>query len=70
MWTYDEMILESGASNIFFLFSDETGVKLVTHPNDGLVLPGITRDSILKLAKDIDPAIHVEERPIKIEELI
>lgn len=64
------MLLESGASNIFFLFKDETGLKLVTHPNDGLVLPGITRDSILKLAKDVNPSIYVDERPIKIDELI
>ena len=70
IWTYDEMLLESGASNIFFVFRDSEGKKLVTHPDDGLVLPGVTRSSIIALAEDVDKDIKVETRPIKIQELI
>lgn len=64
------MILESGASNIFFVIKDDEGTKLVTHPNDGLVLPGVTRSAILELATDVDSCILKEERPIKIAEVM
>lgn len=70
IWTYDEMLLESGASNILFVIKDNEGKKLVTHPVDGLILEGNTRAAILQLARDVDPDIKVEERPIKINELI
>lgn len=60
------MLLESGASNILFVFKDNEGTKLVTHPVDGLILEGNTRDAILKLAKNIDKDIIVQERPVKI----
>lgn len=51
---------------MFFVFKDEQGTKLVTHPNDGLVLPGVTRSAILELARDVDSCILIEERPIMI----
>jgi D-alanine transaminase len=40
---------------------------LVTHPTSNVILPGITRDYVLELARELE--IHVEERPIQIEEL-
>jgi branched-chain amino acid aminotransferase len=43
-------IEELGGMNIFFVFDDGT---LVTPPLTGTILPGITRDSILALAKDM-----------------
>lgn len=64
------MMLESGASNIFFLFKEKGRKILVTHPTDGMILPGVTRSSILALVKDIDKNMIVEERPIKIGELL
>lgn len=64
--------MESGASNLFFIIKDKGRKKLITHPLDGCILPGITRDSILKLNdsektfKDYD----VEVREFKIPEFI
>lgn len=55
---------EVGAMNIFFVID---GV-LVTPKLNGSILPGITRDSIIKLAKSMD--IEVEERQVSIEEII
>ena len=51
------MLLESGASNIFFVIKENGQKILVTHPSDGMILPGVTRTSILLLAKDIDKNI-------------
>lgn len=71
IWTWDDILLESGASNIFFILKQKGGKKsLVTHPANGMVLPGVTRSSILLLAKDIDKNIVNEERPLKIQELM
>jgi branched-chain amino acid aminotransferase len=55
---------EVGTSNIFFLIEDE----LVTPPLGGTILPGITRDSVLQLARHW--GLNVSERPISIEEVI
>ena len=54
---------EVGAMNIFFIIDD----KLITAPLDGSILPGITRDSVIKLAKYMD--YRVEERDLTIEEV-
>ncbi len=55
---------EVGTSNIFFLINDE----LVTPPLGGTILPGITRDSVLRLASHW--GMNAVERPISIEEVI
>ena len=55
---------EVGTSNIFFRIADE----LVTPPLSGSVLPGVTRDSVMQLAKHW--GIKVTERPITIDEVI
>jgi len=55
---------EVGAMNIFFIIDN----KLVTAPLQGTILPGITRKSVLTLAKDLD--IEPVERKISIEEII
>lgn len=57
-------IEEVGAMNIVFVLGD----KLVTPPLNGSILPGITRDSVIKLAGDI--GYKVEERPISIDEVV
>jgi branched-chain amino acid aminotransferase len=54
---------EVGTSNIFFLINDE----LVTPPLGGTILPGVTRDSVLQLARHW--GLNVSERPISIEEV-
>jgi branched-chain amino acid aminotransferase len=55
---------EVGTSNIFFLIDDE----LVTPPLGGSILPGITRDSVLKLAESW--GVKTSERQIAIDEVL
>ena len=56
-------IEEVGSMNIFFV---ENG-KLVTPALNGSILPGITRKSIIELAKEL--GYEVEERKVSIDEL-
>ncbi|MFB6306419.1 MAG: branched-chain amino acid aminotransferase [Flavobacteriales bacterium] len=55
---------ESGTMNLMFQIED----KLVTSPLTDSILPGVTRDSVIKLARD--KGIKVEERQISIKEVI
>lgn len=55
---------EVGTMNIFFLIKDE----LVTPPLSGSILPGVTRDSVIHLAKHWGLAVH--ERLIPIDEVL
>ena len=57
-------VQETGAAN-FFLLSDE---KIVTRTVDGSILDGITRDSLLTLARS--QGYTVEEREILVPELL
>ena len=57
-------IEEVGTSNIFFVIGDE----IITPPLKGTILPGITRDSVLKLARDHD--YKTTERAVSIDEVI
>ncbi|MDR9500930.1 MAG: branched-chain amino acid aminotransferase [Desulfurivibrionaceae bacterium] len=56
-------IEEVGTMNIFFVIGDQ----LITPPLQGSILPGITRDSVLKLTRDW--GLDVVERPITIDEV-
>lgn len=55
---------ESGTMNILFRIGD----KLVTPPTSERILDGITRDSLITLAKDM--GIEVEERRVYISEIM
>ena len=57
-------IEEVGSMNIFFVIDDE----IVTPELNGSILPGITRDSVVKLAKHWND--NVSERKISIDELM
>ncbi len=59
-----EYIEEAGTMNLMFVIDN----KLVTAPTGDTILKGITRDSALTLAKDW--GLEVEERPIKVTEII
>ena len=66
LWTdahQNKYIEESGFMNAMFVLDD----VLVTPPVSDSILDGITRDSLLTLAKELD--IKTEERPISINEL-
>ena len=73
LWLYgpDEEITEVGAMNIFAVFKQENGKKeLVTPPLDsGLILPGVTRRSVLELARESDE-FDVNERKLTIKEVL
>lgn len=59
----NKYVEEVGSMNIFFKIKGE----IVTPPLEGSILPGITRASVLELAKDM--GYKVSERPISIQEL-
>ncbi len=61
---HKKYVEEVGTSNIFFLIGDE----LVTPPLGGTILPGVTRDSVIEMARSW--GIPVMERPIAMEEVI
>lgn len=67
IWTDDtshEYIEEAGAMNIFVRIND----TLMTAPVSDRILDGITRKSIIQIAKD--EGIKVEERKISVNELV
>ncbi len=57
---------EMGGMNLYFVFGQGEQVRLVTPELTGTLLPGITRDSLLTLARD--HGMGVEERRISTEE--
>lgn len=59
-----EFIEESGTMNIMFVIED----TLITPPTSDSILPGITRESALTLARDW--GLNVEEKPITVTEVI
>jgi branched-chain amino acid aminotransferase len=66
LWTdarENRFIEESGMMNIFFVINN----TLVTPPLSDSILDGITRDSLLTIARDL--AYKTEERQVSVEEL-
>ena len=57
-------IEEAGTMNIWFVIDS----KLITPKLTDSILAGITRDSVIKIANDLN--IEVEEREVSVEELI
>lgn len=67
LWTdsiHHEFIEESGTMNAMFVIDD----KLITPALSGTILDGVTRDSLLTLAKEA--GVTIEERQISYQELI
>jgi branched-chain amino acid aminotransferase len=67
IWTDDnshEYIEEAGAMNIFIRIND----TLITSPTSDRILDGITRKSVIQIAKDLK--IDVEVRKISVSEVI
>lgn len=60
---HKQFVQEVGTMNIFFVLDG----KLVTPALDSAILDGITRNSVIQLAKDF--GYTVEERPIDIQEI-
>lgn len=61
--TTHRLVEECGLMNIAFVMDG----RVVTPPLSGTILPGITRDSVLTLCRDL--GVPVEERRISIDEL-
>ena len=59
-----EGLVREGASSSFFVVS---GGRLVTHPLDEHILPGVVRDHVIELA--LGAKIRVDERPPREDEL-
>ncbi|KAK0148694.1 Branched-chain-amino-acid aminotransferase, cytosolic [Merluccius polli] len=72
LWLYGEQeeITEVGTMNLFIYWTTENGEKeLVTPPLDGIILPGVTRQSLLDLARTWGE-FKVTERRMDMKELL
>ncbi|XP_063045307.1 branched-chain-amino-acid aminotransferase, mitochondrial isoform X2 [Engraulis encrasicolus] len=72
LWLYgeEEEITEVGTMNLFIYWTTESGEKeLLTPPLDGIILPGVTRQSLLDLARKWGE-FKVTERKLVMKELI
>ncbi len=75
LWLFgpEEYITEVGTMNLFICMKDkETGKKqLITAPLDGTILEGVTRDSVLTLARErlAPKGWEIEERYVRMQEL-
>ncbi|ORY01711.1 branched-chain amino acid aminotransferase II [Basidiobolus meristosporus CBS 931.73] len=72
LWLYGEndQLTEVGTMNCFVFLKNEQGeTELVTPPLNGLILPGVTRDSILGLAREWNE-FKVSEREITMSEIV
>ncbi len=58
-------VTETSGSNVFLKRKDG---KVVTPPLDDQILPGVTRESVVEIAKRL-LGLEVEERPLPIEEV-
>ncbi len=63
---HHETIEEMGGMNLFFVYKDGSRTRLVTPALTGTLLAGITRLSLLQLAKDL--GFEAEERKITVQE--
>ena len=59
----DGFLTEATASNVFII----VGSTLVTPPLSNYILPGITREAILEMAREA--GIECDERPVPVDEL-
>ncbi|XP_029015116.1 branched-chain-amino-acid aminotransferase, mitochondrial isoform X1 [Betta splendens] len=72
LWLYgdQEEITEVGTMNLFIYWTNDKGEReLVTPPLDGLILPGVTRQSLLDLARGW-AEFKVTERTMSMKELL
>ena len=67
----DEQVTEAGTMNFFMLWRPKAGaaLELITPPLDGTILPGLTRDTVLRLAQVLRPDLRVAERSFCIEQV-
>lgn len=71
LWLFGEehYCTEVGTMNQFWLWKNKQGEEeLITAPLDGTILPGVTRDSVIQLAKSW--GVTVKEEPYTIHQVI
>lgn len=67
----DNTVDEVGAMNFMMLWKNEQGKReLITAPLDGTILPGVTRNSILQLARDMKEIDVVSEKRVHIDAIM
>ncbi|KAH6879902.1 aminotransferase [Thelonectria olida] len=74
LWLFgqEELVTEAGGSNFFVVMRRQNSdqLELVTSPLDtGIILDGITRRSVLDLARERAPDLEVVERPLTMSEI-
>lgn len=82
LWLHgpEHYLTEVGTMNMFVVFKQDDGTfELVTPPLDGMILPGVTRDSVLTLARQhakreyevpgLPGKLKVSERPVTMAEV-
>ncbi|TDL28555.1 branched-chain amino acid aminotransferase II [Rickenella mellea] len=82
LWLHgpEHHLTEVGTMNMFVVFKAENGlVEIVTPPLDGMILPGVTRDSVITLAKEhifgkhklqgLPENLVLNERPVTMTEV-
>lgn len=77
LWLFGDgdYITEAGTMNLFIVLrteeEEEEGFELLTPPLDGMILPGVTRDCVLSLARErlVPAGWTVKERQISMSEL-
>lgn len=73
LWLLDNYVQEMTILNVFFVVKDRYGqLQLLTPPDNGCIISGVTRQSILELSDQIkkETGLHVKEQPINISEII
>lgn len=71
LWLLDGLCTEVGTMNFFIIWKNKDNkIELVTAPIDDIILPGVTRDSLLDIAKNKFPEWIISERYVHIDELI
>lgn len=82
LWLHgpEHYLTEVGTMNMFVVLKTQNGdTELVTPPLDGMILPGVTRDSVLTLAREhisgkkrlagLTDKLIVSERPVTMKEV-
>jgi len=68
LWLYNDIITEAGTMNFFTFWKNEKGEnELATPPLDEIILPGVTRDSILEMTRKWGE-FKVSERQISMKQ--
>lgn len=61
-----EWVEEMGGMNLWFVYGEGPSARLVTPPLDGTILPGVTRDCLLRLAPEL--GLPVSEARVSVDD--